>query len=305
MGRLPIAVVVNKEDWLARSIEAVLVEHGYVVHRSGSAEEALRLLATTRADAIILDRYLPDSDGAVLCRQLRENPRVGPSVPIAITSMVPLSAAERAELFRCGAWDLWGPLLEPEVFATKLDTFVSAKLAAEVPSSENLDVRTGLLSGQALVEKAREVGEVAKRLRVPLACIAIAPATGTQLRPESEPADDLFRNIAEIWVAHGRSADWVGRLSEGELGVIAPGSDSSGAVALVRRLQVLLAPPANKASTTAPAIRAGYCAATNLSDTPSNVPEMLQRASAAVRYAAGQRGAADILSYDDVPPERR
>ena len=305
MTRLPIALVVNKEDWLARSIEAVLAEHGYAVHRSGSAAETLKFLATARADAVILDRELPDSDGATLCRQLRDDPRVGPAVPIAVTSMVSLSAGERAEFFRAGAWDLWGPLLEPEVFATKLDTFVAAKLSAELRSYEDLDPTTGLLSGQGLAQKAREVGAVVKRLGAPLACIAIAPATGQGSGAHSAIAETLFRDIARIWPTHGRSADGVGRLSEAELGVVAPGSDSAGAVALVRRLQVLLAaPPATGQQDAAPTIRAGYCAAMNLAESLSSVPEMLLRATAAVRYAAGQRGT-DILSYDDVPPEAR
>ncbi len=305
MARLPIALVVNKEDWLARSIEVVLVEHGYTVHRLGSAGETLKFLATARPDAVILDRQLPDADGAALCRQLREDPRIGPSVPIAVTSMVSLSAGERAEFFRAGAWDLWGPLLEPEVFATKLDTFVSARLSAELHSSEDLDPITGLLSGHGLAQKAREVGAVVKRLGAPLACIAIAPVTGSGSGAHPAVAETVFRDIARLWQSQGRSADGVGRFSEDELGVVAPGSDSGGAVAMVRRLQVLLAaPPANVRLETAPAIRAGYCAATNFAESLSSVPEMLLRAATAVRYAAGQREA-DIVSYDDVPPEGR
>lgn len=305
MTRLPIALVVNKEDWLARSIEAVLVEHGYVVQRSGSAGEALEFLATGRPDAVVLDRQLPDADGATLCRRLRDDFRVGPSVPIAVTSMVSLSAGERAEFFRAGAWDLWGPLLEPEVFATKLDTFVSARLSGELRVSDDVNHTIGLLSGHGLAQKAREVGAVVNRLGAPLACIAIAPAKRDQPGAHFATAGTLFRDIARLWPKHGRSADGVGRLSEDTLGVVAPGSDSAGAVALVRRLQVLLdAQPTTGEHETELPIRAGYCAAMNLAESLSSVPEMLERAATAVRYAAGLRGA-DIVSYDDIPPEAR
>lgn len=307
MVRSPVALVVNEEEWLARSIEAVLVEHGYVVRRRASARETLELLESERPDAVILDRRLPDSDGAALCRQLRADPRVGHSVPITVTSMVSLSAGERAEFFRAGAWDLWGPLLEPQVFAIKLDTFVSAKLAAAPLFSEDSDPVTGLLSSATLSRRAREVGAVMRRVGGALACIAIGPAIGNgSVQRTLEATESVFEHLTTIWRPRGRAADCVGRLSESELGVVAPGSDSAGAVGMFRRLQdLLVAAPTNGQDQPAPAIRAGYCASPNLLDSHVSVPEMLRRAALALGYATSQHGGADIVSYDDVPPEAR
>lgn len=306
MARSPTVLVVNEEEWLARSIEAVLVEHGYVVRRRASAREALELLASERPDAVIIDRRLPDSGGAALCRQLREDPRVGQTVPIAVTSMVSLSAGERAEFFRAGAWDLWGPLLEPQVFAIKLDTFVSAKLAGELRSSEDLDPATGLLSSRTLSRRADEIGAVIRRVGGPLACVAIASATGNGSVARSTAAtDSAMRHLTNLWRPRGRAADCVGRFSDSELGVVAPGSDSAGAVGMFRRLQELLvAAPTNGQEQPAP-IRAGYCASANLMESHVSVPEMLRRAALAVRYATLQHAGADIVSYDDVPQEAR
>ncbi len=306
MARPPIALVVNEEDWLARSIEAVLVEHGYVVWRRASAQQTLEQLDSERPDAVIIDRRLPDSDGAALCRQLRDDPRVGQSVPIAITSMVSLSAAERAEFFRAGAWDLWGPLLEPQVFAIKLDTFVSAKVAAEAQFSEDLDLATGLLKGRGLSRRAGEIEAVLSRVGAPLACIAIAPAPRNGSAPSAASTEAGLRQLTKLWRPHGRAADCVGRLSDSELGVIAPGSDSAGATGMFRRLQdLLVAPPTNGHPQPAPSARAGYCASANLRESHVSVMEMLRRAALAVRYAIEQQEGADIVSYDDVPPEAR
>ena len=303
MADSPIALVVNEEEWLARSIEAVLVDHGYDVRRAANARETFELLTTTRPDAVILDRRLPDSEGIALCQRLREDPRVGPSVPIAVTSMVSLSAGERAEFFRAGAWDLWGPLLEPEVFAIKLDTFVSAKRTPKLQSSAG--AQTGLLSSQALTRRSRETGALVSRLGAPLACIAIVPSDNgpgsRSMRSVKRALLDLARDESSPW----RSADLVGQLSDFELGIVAPGCDSAGAIAMYRRLRGLLDTATATRGDERAAIWAGVCASVYLSESTVNIPDMLQNAELAARYAASQEGPTDILSYDDIPPESR
>src|SRR5690606_8045352 len=48
-------------------------QQGYKVYAAYTGNEALSILATENIDFIILDLMLPDMDGMMLCRKIREN----------------------------------------------------------------------------------------------------------------------------------------------------------------------------------------------------------------------------------------
>jgi two-component system KDP operon response regulator KdpE len=63
---------VEDEPQLRRYLRVTLVPHGYRVLEAVNAQEGETLAASHHPDLILLDLGLPDLDGLVLCRRLRE-----------------------------------------------------------------------------------------------------------------------------------------------------------------------------------------------------------------------------------------
>ena len=65
-------LIVDDEVDIVDLLRDVLTNEGYVVDAAPSAEDALRLIHENIYDAAILDFNLPDMDGVMLHRQIRQ-----------------------------------------------------------------------------------------------------------------------------------------------------------------------------------------------------------------------------------------
>lgn len=101
-----VLVIEDDEDTL-HFVEDLLIMSGYAVLGAASGQAALAHLAGHGIDVILLDRRLPDVDGVVLCRRLREHiDGVVPVIIVTADRSPGLEAAARA----AGATDF---LLKP------------------------------------------------------------------------------------------------------------------------------------------------------------------------------------------------
>ena len=64
-------LIIEDDDVTATELQNGLLGAGYVVRRAGSADEAMGALKSTRADLILMNLMLPDTDGLILCSTLR------------------------------------------------------------------------------------------------------------------------------------------------------------------------------------------------------------------------------------------
>ncbi len=76
-------LVVDDEPAIRRFLRASLGAHGYTITEAVSGEDALRAVATSHQDIVILDLGLPDVDGVEVTRRLRE----WTAIPIIILSV--------------------------------------------------------------------------------------------------------------------------------------------------------------------------------------------------------------------------
>ena len=76
-------LVVDDEPAIRRFLRASLGAHGYTITESVSGEDALKAVATSHQDIVILDLGLPDVDGVEVTRRLRE----WTAIPIIILSV--------------------------------------------------------------------------------------------------------------------------------------------------------------------------------------------------------------------------
>ncbi len=64
-------LVIDDEALIRKSLQSVLVDHGFEVDLAGSRAEALEIVARRAPDLVVLDLRLPDADGLDLLQELR------------------------------------------------------------------------------------------------------------------------------------------------------------------------------------------------------------------------------------------
>ena len=238
-SRPPLALIANDQEWSARSLESILAPAGYSILRAYSGQQAVDRARAARPELIILDLNLPDLPGTEVCRILRADPRVGASTPILMTTAGPSMRTRRLDALRAGAWDFLGLPMDAEEFQLKVGVLVRAKREADLHREQTLvDEMSGLYNSKGILRRAREIGSEAYRHHRALACVVFAPDLEEAQRAEAEedPAARLAGEIAEVFRASSRTSDAVGRLGRTDFVVLAPATDSAGAVRLAKRI---------------------------------------------------------------------
>src|SRR4051812_42501073 len=89
-------LVVDDVPVTLRLAAAVLRSEGYRVHLASSAEQALMMLNTTKADLMLVDIQLPGMDGLELTRRVRQEPRTRGTIVVALTAGATRDHEQRA-----------------------------------------------------------------------------------------------------------------------------------------------------------------------------------------------------------------
>jgi PleD family two-component response regulator len=274
----PTVLIANDQEWSARSLESIFAAEGYGILRAFTGAQAIKQAETAVPDVIILDRQMPDLDGAEVCRRLRADPRIGPTTPIILTTAGQAGRAQKTEAFEAGAWDFLGQPIEGEILLYKVRTFLQAKQATDSGRADRfLDQATGLYTRTGLDRRAREIVAEARRNGQPVACVVFEPGE-PDLDAAMRRIEELARRVASFFKESGRVADAVGRLGPLEFGVVAPGTSAEGAARMVERIEAAVSNGDGRVT-----VRAGYCALESL--TGSDSEELLARAGAALRVA--------------------
>ncbi len=78
-------LVVDDEPNIVLSVEFLMKRAGHEVVTAGDGEEALRVLAETKPDLMILDVMMPRKNGFEVCTDVRANPETA-DLPILMLS---------------------------------------------------------------------------------------------------------------------------------------------------------------------------------------------------------------------------
>ena len=100
--RTPHILVVDDEADIRNTIQEILSDEGYDVATAGNAAQAREAVAERTPDLVLLDIWMPDTDGISLLREWQQENRV--ACPVVILSGLdkppgdqqPLSTARRA-----------------------------------------------------------------------------------------------------------------------------------------------------------------------------------------------------------------
>lgn len=282
--RAPLVLIANDQEWSVRSLESILGPNGYEVLRAYTGRQAIERARRARPDILILDAEMPDIHGFEVCRMLRDDPRLGPSTPVIITTAGPSGRTQRLDAYRAGAWEFLGQPLDAEALLLKLHTFVAAKRETDrVREEALLDALTGLYNRRGLTRRAREIATEAYRRRHALACLVLAAEP--EGAADAATGDRLLAEIGETLRREGRVSDAIGRLGPSEFGVIAPATDADGAMRMAERIGAALREtrvPLDGAELPV-RVRAGYTAVPDYREAEVDPLEMLLRATTALR----------------------
>jgi putative two-component system response regulator len=109
----------NSSNW-----EALLVNQGYNVIATRSEEAALALCLSLQPDLVLLNEFLPDTEGTELCRRLKTDPRNRLTPVVLISSNGNASLAQALE---AGAEDVWGNASSPWEALIRVDSMLQMK----------------------------------------------------------------------------------------------------------------------------------------------------------------------------------
>jgi PleD family two-component response regulator len=304
-NRRPLVVVASEGEWAGRSLESVLELNGYTVVRCHSGRRALELARRGRPSALFLDESLPDVSGVEVARALRDDPLFEHTTPIVILAVGPAATGVRMAALAAGAWDYCTQPLDVEALLLKLETFIRSKHEADDALAKSLtDQLTGLYSPHGLQQLARQLGARAARGHEPFACVALSPTVPDDVgvSPLAESANETIARLAELWRARSRRSDIIGHLDRTRLAILAPETNSNGAVRLVERLRSAFENTMDVSGEhTKAVLRAGYYAVDDLAEAAVEPSEMMRRAERALDQAqkGPQRDA--VLNYDQLP----
>ncbi|NOT07148.1 MAG: response regulator [Gemmatimonadales bacterium] len=284
-SRQPKVLIANDQEWSARSLESIFAGEDYAVIRAFTGHQAIQKAAAALPDVIILDRQMPDLDGAEVCRRLRADPRFGATTPILITTAGQAGRAQRIEAFQAGAWDFIGQPIDGEAILCKVRTFLQAKRAAEHLQTDTMvDSTTGLYTREGMARRAREVASEATRHHQSVACVVFTPDVQV-LQDAIHSIDEIAKGVARFFKESGRTADVVARLGPLEFAVIAPTTSAEGAARMVERIESALTAQSDGDGGRVP-VRAGYFAVADFADEPVGFEEMIAKALASAKVTA-------------------
>jgi PleD family two-component response regulator len=249
-GHASLVLLVNHQEWTARSVESVLESAGYAVVKAYTGRQATELAARLRPDLVIVDYRLPDTQGLDTCRSIRELPTVDAATPFVIVTADNLSRRERHECFKAGIWEVFSTLFDPVEFLGKLGTFLSARRQVEAAwESTHSDPATGFYNWKGLLVRAVEMISDAQRSGRWTGCVALGLREGQDLASAEESAggssrlrgrdpgrSELFNRITATIAEATRDSDPTALLGTNEFIVLAPGTDKEGTALLARRL---------------------------------------------------------------------
>jgi PleD family two-component response regulator len=301
-----LALVATADEWTAQELELVLAPGGYRVLRVASGAAVLERAPGVRPAFILLAPDVVDYDSAELCRALRRNAAVL-STPLIMLSAGPVTRQRRLAGLRAGAWDVVALPADGEELLLKLNVFLGAKQDLDQARESGLvDPATGLYNPGGMERRARELIADALRRHAALSCVALAAHPRT-VGPGGAAPDATWavvrEHVGRVLKRRARTSDVVGWWDASACAILAPATDSRGAVQLGERLARVIesAPPDSGQPVVPVDVRGGYEVMSGSAAEAVDPESLLGRASIALRAARATPSGARIRAFAPEP----
>lgn len=148
-----VILVVDDEPDIRQVVKDVLEDEGYAVLTAQSADDARRLKRETKLDLVLLDIWMPGTDGISLLKEWSEE--AGTHIPVVMISGHG-NVETAVEAIRYGAYDF----LEKPLSTAKLLVTVKRALQSERLRQENVTLRSHLHLTSDLIGKSQSIQEL-------------------------------------------------------------------------------------------------------------------------------------------------
>lgn len=253
LQRTPLAIVIDDQEWTARSLESILSPAGFAVLKAYTGKQALDLVQRVKPDLLFVDVDLPDVDGRELCRTLLSQGAIRPSTPLLALCTTRPPREQRLEILRAGAWDIVSLPLDPEELVLRLHSLVRAKQEVdEAVERSLLDAETGFYNVKGLMRRLTELTAESRRYTRPLACVVVGPRDDSRTQSilreilavdggggAEEPVERAMAPLSAMVQSLSsvtRLSDAKGLLGDQHFVVLAPDTDLEGAQRLAERV---------------------------------------------------------------------
>ncbi|MGD2068884.1 MAG: response regulator [Gemmatimonadota bacterium] len=280
----PLVLLIEDQEWTARSFESILSPHGCGVFKAYTGRQGLEVVQRLIPDLILVDRRLPDMTGIQVLSQLRKVDTVRTSTPRVLISTSPVTSAERMTALEEGAWDILVPPFDSAELILRFDTWIAAKRDADKARDEGLvDPLTGLYNFNGLLRRIDELVSDASRSHRALSVVAfgaphVADEATSEEADEDEDREGVARNLGKALGHAARLSDAIARIGRDEFVIVAPGTDLKGAETLARRILEVTGAEAMP-------LRAGIYSAPQAKSEPGISLDLINRATTALRRA--------------------
>jgi len=274
----PLVVIIEGQEWTARSLESILSPHGFAVFRAYTGHQGLDILQRLLPDLILVDRHLPDMTAGQVFRQIQNIPTVGSATPRCLISTSPVGRDDRMAAFQEGAWEILTPPFDSAEITLRISTWIQAKREVDLAREQGmLDPLTGLYNLKGLLRRIDELVSDASRNERFISLVAVGLPSGKVPQSEMDP-EEITRILGNSLGGTTRLSDAIARVGPAEFVIVAPGTDDKGAQVLVNRLL------ASAGDEDLP-LRAGVFSARRGRQEPVAPLDLLNRATEALRKA--------------------
>ncbi len=293
-------LIVGGEPAAVAAIQASLKSRGKTALLAAGAEEARRILTAREIVFLVVDLFLPDSDGRAFIASLRSRPLTA-AIPVAvITARVGSDHAEQNLVLDADA------VFEKPVDAERVADYVAQRMkrAHEIQRAARRDLLTGLLNRAAFCEHKDILHQAPVGAREPAALAllkidrlqAVLDEHGTGFR------DQVVRHVAALLSVSFRAMDIIARWEVAEFAVLFPGEDQFGGMRAVEKIMAAL----RRAKLRTPAgtmIPVTLSAGLTVVNETTICDEAMERAAHFLYLA--ESGGGDRLVSSDTESERR
>lgn len=271
-----MAVVIDEQEWNARSLASILGSAGYAVVKAFDEAQATDLLGRMRPDVVFVGLRVAGVGGMELVRRFRSEGRIDATTPVIGVTPGRIEREERLAALSGGAWEVLGLPFDADELLLRLGSVVRAKQAADAIREESLvDSASGLYNTRGLLKRLSELRSAATRHGGAIACIVAGPRADRVHAEESTPSgSDRIRRAT-------RRSDAQGALGGTTYVVVAPDTDVDGALRLAERI---VASATGSGAAEAEWV-AGLFAESDLKTSSASASDFLARATEAFRTA--------------------
>ena len=246
----PLILIVDDHLDNVEVLRARLTATGYRTASASDGEQALRLVAESPPDLILLDVMMPRMDGHEVARRVKADPAL-PFIPIIMQTALD-SVESKVEGLGAGADDY---ITKPINFA-ELEARVRSMLRikalqaalekrerdlaaanAELQRMAVTDGLTGLCNRRHLEERLREMFEHSLRFNEPLACVMFDLDHFKSVNDTygHQAGDAVLQQFATLLKSSAREVDRLGRYGGEEFMALLPGTVLDSAVTFAER----------------------------------------------------------------------